>query len=362
MKRRANALRIGLFAIGGLALLVAAVVAVFGGKLFAHTERAVMYFDGSVYGLQVGAPVVFRGVRLGKVVSLGVMHDAATDAFLVPVVAEVDRSLIRDPQGRSAGTQAALSLPRLVQRGLRAQLLTQSLLTGQLYVDLDLAPVAATVSAATTTAAPTLPRATPADASPRSMAGLVEIPTATSGMQSLLGQLQRLDLGGMLSEITGAAASARQLANSPRLHKVLEEFAAAAATLARLAATLERRVGPLADAAQGTLADTRRAVGSVDGAADRVSAAADRVGTAAVRVDTLLAPGSPLLASAQRAADELARSAAALRQATAEDAPVMQNVERALHDVSRASRAVRELAELLERQPEALLRGRPVAP
>lgn len=354
MSRRAHALRVGLFALGGLGLLLAAVIAVFGGTVFARPERAVMHFDGSVYGLQVGAPVVFRGVRLGKVVSVGVVHNASTGAFSVPVLAEVDPGLIQDPQGQPAGAQAALSLTHLVQRGLRAQLVNQSLLTGQLYVALDLAP-------ATGARAPSA--GLPAPAAPAgAVAGLVEIPTATSGMQSLLAQLQELDLRGMVGQISAAAASASQLMASPKLQQTLAELAGAAGTLARLAATLERRVGPLADAAQGTLADTRRAVGRVDVAADRVSAAADRVGTAAVRVDTLLAPGSPLLASTQRAADELARSAIALRQATAEDAPVLLNVERALHDVSRASRAVRELAELLERQPEALLRGRSAAP
>ena len=71
MTPRPHALRIGLFAIGGLALLVMAVASVFGGRLFADSERAVLHFNGSIYGLQIGAPVVFRGVRMGGVVSIG---------------------------------------------------------------------------------------------------------------------------------------------------------------------------------------------------------------------------------------------------------------------------------------------------
>ena len=93
MTPRPNAARIGLFALGGLALLIAAVVVVFGGRLFAATEQAVMHFRGSVYGLQAGSPVVFRGVRLGSVRSVGVVYTQGR--FAVPVEVELDPAQIR---------------------------------------------------------------------------------------------------------------------------------------------------------------------------------------------------------------------------------------------------------------------------
>jgi paraquat-inducible protein B len=220
---------------------------------------------------------------------------------------------------------------------------TQSLLTGQLYVDLDLRPGA---------------RPTP----PATADGLVEIPTRSTPLQTLQAQLEGLDLGQLVRDLSATAASMKQLVASPQLKQALEELAQAASGLKRLGAVIEARVGPLANAAQGTLAETRRAAGTAGAAAERLGGAADRIGAAAGRVDSLLSPGSPVLGSVQRAADELARSATALRQATAEDAPVVQSVERAAQDVARASRAVRELAELLERQPDALIRGRPAAP
>jgi paraquat-inducible protein B len=354
MNKRPNALRLGLFAIGGLLLLMAAIVAVFGSGLLARTEPAVMYFNGSVHGLQVGSPVVFRGVRLGRVVALGVVHDANTGVFSVPVRAEIDRSLIQDPMGQPAAGHSGLSLAQLVARGLRAQLANQSLLTGQMFIDLDL-PQDGSAPAA-------MPTSTVVAAVPRTADGVVQIPTRASSLQGLMAQLQGLDLRGMVAEISTAAASARQLAGSPQLLKTVDELAAAARGLQTLGQSLERRVGPLADAAQATLGDTRRTVGAATVAVDKVGVAAERVGGAAGRVDGLLAADSPLLTQVQRAADELARSAVALRQATAEDGPAAQNLERTLQDVSRASRAVRDLADMLERQPEALLRGRSNAP
>ncbi len=355
MMRRANATRIGLFVVIGLSLLVAAIVAVSGGRLFASNERAVMYFNGSIYGLQLGAPVVFRGVRLGSVVSVGVVHDAASGRFAIPVVAELDRNLIDEMQSPAAGKMPPpppLTLAALVAQGLTAQLSTQSLLTGLLYVDLDLRP-GTTASAPAANAADTM----------------VEIPTIATPMQALKDQLDKLNLGQLASDVSSIAASTRQFVAGPKLQRALEDVAQVAADLKQLTARLDQRIDPLAKAVQGTLADTRRAAGQLGAAADRVGVSADRVGATAERVtgsaaqfDALLAGGTPLLQSLQRAADELARSAASLRAATAEDSALLLNVDRASQDVSRASRAVRDLADLLERQPETLIRGRAAAP
>jgi paraquat-inducible protein B len=333
MTPRPNAARIGLFAIGGLVLLVAAVALVFGGRLFAQTERAVMHFRGSIFGLQAGSPVVFRGVRLGSVKTVGVVHDGRH--FQVPVVVELDRDRIRNLHGDSAAGDPAVALNALVEHGLTAQLATQSLLTGQLYIDLDLRPGTGVAV--------------------KTFDGMVEIPTTLTRFQSLQDQLDRVDLARMAEDLTATLSAARGLIAGPELKKTLSELASASASLARLAATLDQRAAPLADAAQATL-------GRAGEASVRVVAAAERVASAAARADALLAPGSPLLASVQKAADELGRSAAALREATADDSASVQTLQRAMSDVSRAARAVRELADLLVQQPQALVRGRQAAP
>ena len=303
-----------------------------------------MNFSGSIYGLQVGAPVVLRGVRIGSVVKIGVVHDAQSGAFAVPVVAEIDRSMIRDAQGQGTNSEPTLALPALVQRGLRAQLTTQSLLTGQLYVDLDLN-------------APKLAAPPPLNA-----AGLVEIPTTTVPRQSMQSQLEGIDLRQMAQDLAAITATTRKLISSPDTQRALADLATTTATLARASALLEKRLGPLADGTQATLAETRRAVASLGGAAQQIGSAAQQVGVAAGRADKLLGNDSPLLASVRQATDELTRSAAALRQAAGDDSALMQNVDGALQEIRRTSRAVRGVADLLEQQPEAVLRGRKDAP
>ena len=344
MRMRAQATRVGLFVLGGLLLLAAVVVAVFGARVFAHPERAVMHFGGSVYGLQVGSPVVFRGVRLGLVRSVGVVYDAGR--FAVPVVVELDRDRIRTAGGASAAADPALALSTLVANGLSGQLATHSLLTGQLYVDLDLRK-----------------GGKPAV---RDANGLIEIPTTPTRFQSLTDQLDRVDLNRMSDDLTATIAAARSLVAGPEVKQTLADMAQASASLAKLAASLEKKVAPLAESAQGTLAQAGQASTRVGAAADRLGdkmgSAADRVGAAADRADALLTPGSPVLNSVQQAANELARSAAALREATADEGATAQSLQRALADVARAARAVRDLATQLEQQPQSLIRGRPATP
>ncbi|MBL0086943.1 MAG: MCE family protein [Ideonella sp.] len=345
MKRQANPLRVGLFALVGLAVLAAGLVVVGGGMLFAsRAEQAVLYFKGSIYGLRVGAPVVFRGVRIGNVSSIDVEPDARSPGgFNVPVVVRIDSAQFGAAQGpRNA---EAPSLKALVQQGLRAQLQTQSLLTGQLYVELDMDGQARVPSALAGS----------------TFLGLPEIPAAAAPL-SIQTQLQALNLQQLVKDVSGAAAAARQLLGGPEARHTLEDLARLSASLARISATLDQRLGPLADGVQATVRETRSAVASLGAAAERTGSAVDRVGAAAGRVDALLAPDSALLGSLKQASDELGRSAATLRQALGEDSALMQNTEGAMQELRRSARSVRNLVDVLERNPEALLRGRPASP
>lgn len=360
MKRRASPTRIGLFILGAIAVLVAAVVMISRGGLLADRQRALAYFEGSVYGLQLGAPVVLRGVRLGSVVGVGVVYEGQPGRYAVPVEIEIDRGLI----GSVTGGAAPATVEALVEQGMTAQLSMQSLLTGLLYVDLDLGRGApGSVSGAASAPAPksVAPRA--------GAAPLPVIPTRPTPLQALQRKLQDVDVDALLADITGAAAGARALVTNPRLQQTIDELAQAGADLRQLLARLDRRVDPLADAVQGTLQASHKAATSVStglahaaDAVDRVSRAADRVTATMERFDRLADNATPLLESARETADELTRTAQALRQATIDDDGTLPRIDEAAHELSRAARAVRELADLLERQPEALLRGRVAGP
>ncbi|MDP2005661.1 MAG: MlaD family protein [Rubrivivax sp.] len=367
---RLAAWRVGLFALLGLVLLAVTTVLATGGW-FAASERAVMRFDSSVFGLQTGAPVVFRGVRVGQVTAIGFAPaapgaSAAPGGLAVPVTAEFDRDLVRELQAAAGGTGTAAraagaaasaavatasvgsntAVKALVARGLVARLALQSLLTGQLYVDLDFDADSAALPLA-------------AALSP---GGLPLIPTTATRLQTLQAQLEGLDLAQIGRDVAAVAASARQLLAGPEPARALARTADAAQALEKLALRLERDIAPLARAAQGSFTEGRRALQDLGAGARQFGVAAQQVAGAASQVQALARGGTPVLAEVQRAAAELGRAAASLRAAAGEDSALRGEAERALQDVSRAARALREVGETLERHPDALLRGRASPP
>ena len=339
--KRASATTIGLFVVVGIVLLVTGVILAGGGRLFAHKERVVMHFSGSIYGLQLGAPVVFRGVRLGSVSSIGLLYDKASDDFLIPVVAELESASIRG-LAETKGDDGAAALASLVERGMTAQLSMQSLLTGQLYVDLDLRPQKESVM--------------------RGKKGeVLEIPTTATAIQALKNQIDGLDFRQLIDDVSAIAGSARAMVSGPELKKALSDLAAITDHLRKLAETAEKRFGPLADATSSALGDARRASNRVGTAADDISETARRLGGTADHVSALVAPDSAVVQKLQRTLDDLGQMAGSLKLQAGDDSGLMQNANQALHDVSRAARSMRELADLLERHPEVLLRGRGAA-
>jgi paraquat-inducible protein B len=327
--------RVGLFALAGVALLSLAVVLV-GGHWFVATEQALMRFQTSVYGLQEGAPVVFRGVRVGQVAHIGLAPPGPQGALL-PVTAQLDRGLLKDllPAAPAAGQPV---VPQLVAQGLVARLATQSLLTGLLYVELDFAKPPATPSAAST---PPL------------------IPTEPTRLQTLQSQVENLDFAQLGRDLSAVAASLRALLADPRATQALVRTADAAQAVEALARRLDAAAPPLLRSAEATLAEGR---GTLRQAGPALQRAADQVGAAASQVQGLAAAGTPVLAELKQAGAELARTASVLRDAAGEDSALRLNADRALQDVARAARSLRELSELLEQQPDVLLRGRATPP
>ena len=136
---KANPAVIGGFVIGGLALIVIGLLVFGGANWFAQRNTYVAYFPGSVKGLRVGAPVDFRGVTIGRVTDIKVLFDPQEVSARIPVVMEFDPTQI-NVVGDEKIAPLQQDAERLIQAGFRAQLQSQSLLTGLLFVNLDFYP------------------------------------------------------------------------------------------------------------------------------------------------------------------------------------------------------------------------------
>ena len=136
MMRKINKTVIGAFVVGAVALLIVAVLVFGSGALFSQSHKYVLFFNGSVKGLSVGAPVIFRGVKIGNIVSINLLYDEQTQDVLIPVVIEVELS-------RVMGIAEKPGYPdylKFIKQGLRAKLEIQNFITGQLMIALDFYP------------------------------------------------------------------------------------------------------------------------------------------------------------------------------------------------------------------------------
>ena len=117
MNAKANKTLIGAFIIGALALAVAGIILFSSVGYFSQRPEYVMYFEGSVKGLYEGAPVVFRGVRIGSVKNISLHFDPDDASVRIPVQVQLDPQTITGAQSRQAQEQYFKQLiDKLVER------------------------------------------------------------------------------------------------------------------------------------------------------------------------------------------------------------------------------------------------------
>lgn len=141
MKKEPNKKRIAMFMILGLLIILSIAFKGIADKITKErTNLAVMYFNESIKGLNIGSPVVFKGVQVGKVVDIKIITNPQSLEFNIPVYVRFAKD----------GDVSSMSFYKefnrkdvwktLIDRGLRAKLVSQSFLTGQLMIELQMLP------------------------------------------------------------------------------------------------------------------------------------------------------------------------------------------------------------------------------
>lgn len=327
MAKRANPKVIGAFVVGGVVLLVVMLFAFGSVKLFATRIPIMMYFEGDLSGLDTGAAVNFRGVRIGSVTKVIIRYDPQTLAARIPVYAEIEpdrMTLIGGPP--QSFFHPGQNIPLLVQRGLRAQLASESLVTGKLVVQLNVLPE-------------TPERLVGADP------GYYEIPTIPSNLEEL-----RQSVAGIVNMLANA-----------RIPDLITD-------LRRLVSNLDDKIMAL-DTSE-TVNDARALINSVRGHVDDLANGLTKtLDTADVALksgdrafqdlgDTLKS-ARPLVATLQitlrHANDLLTTSKGTIEPGS----PLNRELIGALKDVGAAARSLRALTDELEKNPNSILFGKP---
>ncbi|MBK9388068.1 MAG: MCE family protein [Planctomycetes bacterium] len=230
MQEQGKKTLIGAFVVGALALGVGGVVAFGGTDLFAEKERFVVYFEGFVDGLEAGSPIMFRGMKIGEVESLNLVF-GPNETPLVEVVFDLRRHDIAKQTGIQHLPDAKSALDHWVKRGMRAQLGTVSLLTGQLKIDLDLVAEG-----------------------PMKIYGLredlLEVPAIASSRERISEAIQSIPYETLAQSLTEIITGIRDLVHSPEIEKTFDDLNRTIETFDRVLASLEQRLPKILDSVQ----------------------------------------------------------------------------------------------------------------
>ena len=321
MSKRVSPAVIGAFVVASFAILIVALIVVGSGRMFTKPVRFVCMFQGNLNGLKVGAPVKVRGVQIGTVASIELRLSPSQGrlrqgirGLRLPVFINLDRSQLLARGGTGEVLETA-GFDDLIKQGMRAQLATESLLTGLLYIDLDLHPH------------------TPAKYVLEPGGPYREIPTVQTDLEQLqerlkkaLDKFEKIDFQALAVSITEAANSIKTLTGSPELKAALESL-------------------------KGTIANLNQAVNS----------ARELINNANAKVGPLVTDIQENSDEANKTMKETRAALLSLQQTLDPDSPLAVHLNQTLDSLTETSRSLGEFTDYLQRNPSALVRGRYVS-
>ena len=325
MSKPVNKTVIGIFVVIALVLVVGAVLLLGSGKFFKNNPKYVMYFQGSVKGLAVGAPVNFRGVKVGTVTDILMLLDPKDLSIIIPVYVELEPNAVRTVSGaRIVGVLKigqGVIVPALIELGLRAQLEMQSIVTGQLQIALDVYPdrPATFVGVDRTTQ---------------------EIPTIPTPLQELAKRAEKIPVEEIFEKMNVAMEGLEKIMTSPETAEMLRAVKKAVEDTRDLVQDVDRHIDPLAEKTVAVATEVQKLA------------------------ETLKEQIGPLTASLIKTSDEAgatlkeARTAvSSIQDMTGEDSVVSYHLVKTLDELGAAARSMRLMADTLQRQPESIIFG-----
>jgi paraquat-inducible protein B len=333
MAKQANRMMIGGFVVIAVFLLAASVVIFGSGKFFQKTNKYVIYFDGSIKGLEIGAPVLFQGVPIGTVSDIALRADISKMETEIPVIVEIAPDRLEIVSESELVIDYRDSTKQFIDKGLRAILGVQSLITGKLLIELDFYPGTPVNLRHTATPYP-------------------EVPTLPSTTERLAHTFQKLDFEGMQKNLQNTLNGIENLVSDSDLKASIKQFQGLLSDARGFVQKLDGRFGRLSDEAEVTMTDVRKLVNNVD---QQVTPTTDNLNRAIETYGQLARNADRQLESVTGSLD---KNLAAIRSVMSEDAPLIVELEETAREVSAMARAFRQLAEYLERHPESLIQGK----
>jgi paraquat-inducible protein B len=318
MSQKANLAAIGGFVIFTLALVVAAAIYFGSGKLFKKGEvEAVAFFPGSIRGLTVGSEILFRGVKMGEVTNIEVLYSDSEKRYEVAVYLKTFDDIVTVIDAGSGGTVDRVDIDDAIEKyGLKAQMVTKSLVTGQQAIEVDFMPD-----------------------KPIRMVGLAprgydEIPTVQGDLQQIKQMIEGLDLPKLQAAAMRIFDTLERVVSNPEIEETIHAAKLGLQDARMLVDNANKTIDDLRTPAVQVLEQTQKALRTADGTLRK------------------------LRPTANKALKEIDKTVYEARKMIDEDSITRQNINRALEELGQAAQAVRNLAEYINQNPDALFRGR----
>jgi paraquat-inducible protein B len=309
---------IGAFIVGATFLIFVALLFFSGGRLFSKKETVIMYFEGSVQGLQIGAPVKLKGVILGQITDIQIIFQKDDKTIVTAVTAD----LVMERITSKGATIKGEFFTEAIKNGMRAQLNFQSFLTGLLYVELDFYPE-----------------------SPAKLYGLQtdyrELPTVATQFEELSKSFAELDIKGMVTHIDEFAIELNKIIKSGEIQTTIKSVNRAAISIEKTSNNVSVQVSLLAKNIEKTRAEIDKLIAELNTQTPEIAKSLNKS-----------------LKDLSFSLDQINKTAASIDNNFSEDAPLINQLNSTLNDISRSAQAFRSLSETLEQQPEAVLRGK----
>jgi paraquat-inducible protein B len=335
MSKRASPTLIGAFVLGAIVLAIIGIGALASNRYFTQRATFISYFDESVNGLDVGAPVKFKGVPIGRVTDIRLRVDLQNETFQVPVLYEIDLEPVTDTTGATIDLSNRDLLREQVDSGLRAQLQLESFLTGKLYVELtfmsdpgraDYAQVRQQYPEIPTELSPLAQLGEEAESLVANLQSF-DVSTINENLVTLLvkanNKVDQLDVRQINTEIIETVTAARRLVESDEIRTALNDVPA------------------LSQKMEATLSDAQSLLSTLEGSVE------------------------PTTAEVKETGKELRETMNALQETMKEtndmmstDSGIGYRMEESLAKLSDAAEAIRVLAVSLERNPGMFIRGK----
>lgn len=333
MNNKANPVVIGAFVVSALAVLIIALTAFGASKFFEKTESAICYFRDSVNGLEVGAPVKYKGVTIGKVDNILIFPAPQNPRkSLIAAKLSIDTTTIKKrSMGETKSKDPKAQMQSQIDDGLRAKLNFQSIVTGMLYIELDYID----------------------EIKPYRLhnainyENAIEIPVEDSGisdtikmMEHTLQEISQIDFKGIFENLNGllknSSEKIAQLDVKAINQNLVQTLENTNAILAQ--AKNENLAGELKEAIVQAKTTLELSQGAIGGLAEDAKKTMQKANAVMDGANTLIGNANAIVSP---------------------NSPFLYDISLFLKNISSAANSIKALADFLDRNPNALLTGRP---